>query len=249
MFQPTLLGIFTAITSIVGLASAIYMLVLYQHTQFKHSGTVTNIRKIGTRAVELELTLHKKLAFKNGQYIFLKIFQNGLERAPHPFSISSGDGEKIYVTIKAVGDFTKKVNETIQLNTKVAVEGPYGHLNFEDAKQNQIWIAGGIGITPFLSYLKSTPLSRNIELFYTYRGSDDAILKDFLEEYAQNNHHFKVNFVDTSTMKRLTFEDYIFPKDTSIFLCGPQKMVKRFVKQCKHQNPEVDIAFEAFKFR
>ena len=249
LFQPTLLGIFTAGTSIVGLASAIYMLVLYQHTQFKHTGTVTNIRKIGTHAVELELTLNEKLTFKNGQYIFLKIFQNGLERAPHPFSISGGDGEKIYVTIKALGDFTKKVNETIQLNTKVAVEGPYGHLNFEDAKQNQVWIAGGVGITPFLSYLKSTPLDRDIELFYTYRGPDDAIFKDFLEDYAQNHDHFKVNFIDTSTMERLTFEDYVFPKDTSIFLCGPQKMVRRFAKQCKHQNPDADIAFEAFKFR
>lgn len=86
----------------------IYMLVLYQRTQFKHTDTITSIRKIGTRAVELELTHHKKLPFKIGQYIFLKIFQNGLERAPHPFSISGGDGEKIYVTIKALGDFTKK---------------------------------------------------------------------------------------------------------------------------------------------
>lgn len=249
LFQPTLLGIFTAITSIIGLASAIYMLALYQSTQFKHTGKITNIRKIGTRAVELELTLNKKLNFKNGQYIFLKIFQNGLEKAPHPFSISGADGEKIYVTIKALGDFTKKVNETIQLNTKVAIEGPYGHLNFEAGKQHQLWVAGGVGITPFLAYLKSKPIDRDIELFYTYRGQEDAILKDFLEEYAKNNDHFKVNFIDTSTMGRLHFEDYPLQDHTSIFMCGPEKMVKRFAKQFKHQNTDADITFEAFKFR
>lgn len=249
LFQPSLLGIFTAVTSIIGLASAIYMLVLYQRTQFKHTGTITGIRKIGARAVELELTLHQKLDFKNGQYIFLKIFQNSLERAPHPFSISGGDGEKIYVTIKALGDYTRKVNENIQLHTKVAIDGPYGQLNFDHGKQHQIWVAGGVGITPFLAYLKSKPLDRDIELFYTYRGSEDAILKDFLEKYAQQNAHLKVNFIDTSTMGRLTFENHVFPKDTSIFLCGPQKMVRRFAKQFKHQNPDVAITFEAFKFR
>lgn len=72
LFQPTILGIFTTKTSIVGLASTIYMLVLYQRTQFKHTGTITSIRKIGTRAVELELTLHKKLPFKNGNISFRK---------------------------------------------------------------------------------------------------------------------------------------------------------------------------------
>lgn len=147
------------------------------------------------------------------------------------------------------GDFTKKVNETIQLNTKVAIEGPYVQLDFKNSKQHQTWIAGGVGITPFLSYLKSKPLDRDIELFYTYRGPDDAILKVFLAEYAQNNAHFKVNFIDTSTMGRLTFEDYVFPIDASIFICGPKKIVKRFAKQFKHQNPDADITLEAFKFR
>lgn len=249
LFQLSPLGIFTALTSIIGFVSAIYILTLYQETQFKHNGQITGIRKIGSQAVELEMTLDKKLKFKNGQFIFLKIFQNGLEQAPHPFSISGGDGQKLYVTIKSLGDFTKKVNETIQLNTKIAIEGPYGHLNFEGGRQHQLWVAGGVGITPFLSYLKSKPIDCDIELFYTYRGQDDAILKDFLQEYAQNNANFKVNFVDTSVTERLNFENYTVKENTSIFMCGPEKMVKGFARQFKSKNTDAEIDFEAFKFR
>lgn len=249
LFQPTPLGIFTALNSLIGLVSAVYIITLYQDIRFKHKGTITDIRKIGTSTVELEMTLSKKLNFKNGQFVFLKIFQDGLEQSPHPFSISGGDGQKVVVTIKSLGDFTKKVNDSIQLNTPIAIDGPYGHLNFEGGKQHQIWVAGGVGNTPFLSYLKSKPLECDIELFYTYRGLEDAILKEFLEEYAKNNAHFKVNFIDTSTMGRLNFKDYVLPNDTSIFMCGPEKMVKNFAKQFKQKNTDATITFESFKFR
>ncbi|QDQ03447.1 hypothetical protein FOH38_18535 [Lysinibacillus fusiformis] len=249
LLQPTPLGIFTASTATIGFMSALYMLTMYQDMRFKHTGKITGIRKIASSAVELELTLDKKLPYRNGQFIFLKIFQEGLEKASHPFSISGGDEQKIFITIKALGDFTKKVNALIQLNTSVAIEGPYGHLNFEAGNQQQLWVAGGVGITPFLSYLKSTPSNQDIELFYTYRGQDDAIHKDFLHDFAKNNPHFKVNFIDTTQMDRLSFEHYMVPADTSIFMCGPKKMVKRFAKQFKTHNRDADLNVEAFKFR
>lgn len=249
LLQLTPLSIFTAITAIFGLGSSLYMLFFYQHTQFKHTGTVTNINKIASDVIELELTLNKKLNYKKGQFIFLKVFQDDLEKAPHPFSISGGHGEKIYITIKALGDFTKKLNESIQLNTKVALEGPYGHMDFEDGKDKQIWVAGGVGITPFLSYLKNNELQKHVELFYSYRGEEHAIYKQFLEEYANNHGLFKVNFIDTSFADRLHFDNYLVPENTSIFMCGPQKMMKYFNKQLKNNNHHLDITFEAFKFR
>ncbi|MFJ5789910.1 ferric reductase-like transmembrane domain-containing protein [Lysinibacillus sp. NPDC093197] len=249
LFQVTPLGIFTAITAIIGTMSALYMLTMYQDMRFKHTGNVTGIRKMGASAVELELTLDRKFPYRHGQYIFLKIFQDGLEKAPHPFSISGGDGHKIFVSIKALGDFTKKVNTQIQLQTQVSIEGPYGHLNFDKGYQQQIWIAGGVGITPFISYLQSQPTDREIELFYTFRGENDAIYKIFLQKYAENNKHFKVNFIDTTTMDRLTFDHYSVPVHTSIFLCGPEKMVKYFIKHFKSNSSDIDINYETFKFK
>ena len=248
LFQPTPLSIFTVLTATIGFMSALYMLTMYQDMRFKHTGSVTGIRKVGANAVELALTLDQKLDYQDGQYIFLKIFQPGLEKAPHPFSISGGDGQKIFVTIKALGDFTKKVNSHIQINTKIAIEGPYGHLNFAEGHQKQIWIAGGVGITPFLSYLQSQPTDRDIELFYSFRGENDAIHAEFLQKYAANNPHFKVNFIDTTSRDRLNFEQFTVPAYTSIFLCGPEQMVKHFFKHFKSTNSDIDINYEAFKF-
>lgn len=246
LFQATPLGIFTAITAVIGTMSALYMLTMYQDMRFKHRGTITGIRKIGANAVEIAITLDQQFSYREGQYIFLKIFQTGLEKAPHPFSISGGDGQKIFVTIKALGDFTKKVNQHIQLETQVAIEGPYGHLNFDKGHQQQIWVAGGVGITPFISYLQSRPINKDIELFYSFRGHNDALYKDFLQNYAQSNKHFKVHLIDTTTMDRLNFEHFTVPPYTSIFFCGPEKMVKHFIRHYKSCG-DIDIHYEAFK--
>lgn len=249
LFQVTPLSIFTVITAVVGTMSALYMLTMYQDMRFNHRGTITGIQKISANTVELELTLEQKLSYQAGQYIFLKIFQTGLEKAPHPFSISGGDGQKIFVSIKALGDFTKKVNTQIQLHSRVAIEGPYGHLNFDKGHQQQIWVAGGIGITPFLSYLQSRPINKDIELFYSFRGHDDALYKDFLQKYAENNPDFKVHFIDTTSRERLNFEHLSVPARTSIYLCGPTTMVKRLTKHFKSMSKEIDIHFERFKFK
>lgn len=249
LLQPTPVGIFTVITAIIGFMSALYMLTMYQDMFFKYNGNITGIKKLGPNVIELELTLDKTLPYRHGQFIFIKILQDGIEKAPHPFSISRGDEKKAIISMKVLGDFTKKVYDSVQLNTPVTLDGPYGHFNFENASQQQVWIAGGIGITPFLSYLQSQPVDRNIELFYTYHGEDNAIYKIFLQEYAQNNQQFRVNFIDTARMDRLSFEHFSVPAHTSIYMCGPQKMLKHFAKQLKASNKVLNIHFEAFKFK
>ena len=59
--------------------------------------------------------------------------------------------------MKAIGDYTKQVYNLIQVHTEVAVDGPYGHFDFGNGNAQQLWIAGGMGITPFLAYLHTQP--------------------------------------------------------------------------------------------
>lgn len=77
----------------------------------------------------------------------------------HPFTIASsdhGDGTVCF-QIKALGDYTRGLAERLQVGQPVTVEGPYGRFDISrlDVKAKQIWVAGGIGITPFLAWLES----------------------------------------------------------------------------------------------
>ncbi len=244
LLQPSALGIFTALTTTIGFMSALYMMTMYQDMFFSYNGTISNIQKLNAHVIELELTLTKKLHYRPGQFLFLKIFQEGIEKAPHPFSISGGDGVTIRVTIKAVGDFTKQVYNEIQVDTPVAIDGPFGHFDFAKGANQQLWIAGGIGITPFIAYLQTKP-TKKIDLYYSFHGVDNIVYKDFLLDYAQSNEQFTVTFIDTSQVDRLSFDQLTIPAHTSIYLCGPEKMMKHF----KSSAPTSHIEWEAFKLR
>jgi predicted ferric reductase len=70
----------------------------------------------------------------------------------------------------------------------VNIEGPYGCFTFDDDQARQIWIGGGIGITPFIARMKQLamdrqaysgrPRAQTIDLFHTTADwSEDAIGK------------------------------------------------------------------------
>lgn len=247
-FSP--LSVWTGATALVGILSAIYIIFFYQKTQFKHKGTVTKISKLNSNVLEWEITLTQPLQFTKGQFIFIKVFQSDLEDAPHPFSISGGDENKIRLTTKNLGDFTAQLYDSLKLDTKVAINGPYGLMDFNKGKKNQIWVAGGIGITPFLAYLSNeSPLEQKIDFYYSFQGAEAGIYKDFIDDYQSKNQLFTAHFIDTAVMPFLSFEGVSIENDTSVFMCGPEKMIKGYVKFFKQNYRDMDINFEAFRLK
>jgi len=123
-----------------------------------------------------------------GQFAFVR-FYDGNDKEAHPFTISSAwknDGElRFYV--KNLGDYTGHLPRTLKEGDRAAVEGPYGCFKFESDSPRQIWVAGGIGITPFLARLEELAHrgSRNnaIDLFFCVRNPDEAFVKN-LEQLA-----------------------------------------------------------------
>ena len=102
-------------------------------------------------------------------------------REAHPFTISSGAREgRLRFTMKALGDYTRRVRESLAEGAK-AIEGPYGRFNPLRGEARQVWVAGGIGITPFLSVLRSMEPGhgKTVRLCYCVRTAAEAL---FLEE-------------------------------------------------------------------
>jgi predicted ferric reductase len=91
-----------------------------------------------------------------GQFAFVT-FEDG--EGAHPFTIASANRGDSTVTfqIKALGDYTNTLAQRLRAGQSVRVEGPYGRFDLErrNPRARQIWIAGGIGVTPFLAWLES----------------------------------------------------------------------------------------------
>jgi len=91
-----------------------------------------------------------------GQFAFVT-FDAG--EGAHPFTIASADrGDGIVeFRIKALGDYTARLADRLQVGQAVRIEGPYGCFDLarRDRRRAQVWIAGGIGVTPFLAWLES----------------------------------------------------------------------------------------------
>lgn len=106
---------------------------------------------------------------ESGQFAFVTLHQG---EGAHPYTISSawvGDGKLSFI-IKGLGDYTRTLADTVKLKDVVKVEGPYGRFNFQSNKTRQIWVGGGIGITPFISRMQAlakSPENKPIDLFHT----------------------------------------------------------------------------------
>lgn len=91
-----------------------------------------------------------------GQFAFVT-FDAG--EGAHPFTLAGADrGDRcVRFEIKALGDYTSRLGERLRPGMTVAVEGPYGRFDVArcDRGARQIWIAGGIGVTPFIAWLES----------------------------------------------------------------------------------------------
>lgn len=122
----------------------------------------------------------------------------------------------------------------------MSLEGPFGKFSYQNIPQkNQIWMAGGIGITPFLSMARSLNDSDyRIDLFYCTSEKDEAVYSDELQNIAWANKNFRMlswcsgenGRINASTVAKLSNG----LEQKAILLCGPppfmQSLKKQFLK-------------------
>jgi predicted ferric reductase len=63
-------------------------------------------------------------------------------------------GHRLTLVTKELGDYRRRLPETLHIGRPVRVEGPYGCFTFDENRPRRIWIGGGIGITPFIARMK-----------------------------------------------------------------------------------------------
>jgi len=121
------------------------------------SGHIISVQSPSPNIVEVTCRLDEKWRGHHPGQFALVTFDTG--EGHHPFTIASAERSDRSVTfaIKALGDYTRTLSRKLVIGSPVQIEGPYGRFQLGRANTyaRQIWIAGGIGITPFLAWLES----------------------------------------------------------------------------------------------
>ena len=243
------LSIFMISTSLLGISSSLYMLVFYQHVAFKYTGVITEVTHLNASTVDIKLVFKKKYRFKAGQFTFIKLDDKKVMSGSHPFTISGSENNAIHFTIKKLGDGTKKLYDSAYVGMKMHVSKPFGHMTFQTKKDAHVWVAGGIGVTPFISYLRSHQvLDKPAHLYYAVRTFEDAVHVDLLNHYASIHQNFTFDIIESQKQGRLSIDNMTVNKNTSVSMCGPKPMMDDLVKSIRNVDKNIELHVEGFSF-
>jgi predicted ferric reductase len=127
---------------------------------------------------------HKGMRFRPGQFAWLTVWSSPFSIQEHPFSFSSSALEKdrLALSIKALGDFTSQVHK-IQPGTRAYLDGPYGVFSIDyHPAPGYVFVAGGVGITPIMSMLRTLADRNDLRPVYLFYGSKTWEGATFREE-------------------------------------------------------------------
>lgn len=179
--------------------------------------------------------------FRAGQYVSLQV-KIGDSLVSRPYSIVSSPRQamagKLVLAVENAGYVSGYLNEKAQVGDRFVMTEPSGEFHYETLRDSRsiVCIAGGSGITPFMSM--ATSLADGDEdyqmtLFYGARTAAQLAYRDELEALAGRCKGLKVVYVlsdeacegcEQGFVSAKLMEKYVEIASSTFFLCGPQAM-------------------------
>ncbi len=217
----------------------------------KHIWNVTKVVPENQDIYSLYLEGHdeKMAKRKAGQFASLSIKMQGGWSDPHPFSIANAPEEPILcLTIKKAGPFTSAIPD-LKPGTDVRCMGPIGLFCKDiDAKPLAVMMAGGVGVTPFLSVLrhfKNAKAKNSVKLFWVNKTMEDAFATDEIRAMTKElaltvvyclsrvedvqgyyRQEYPGVFYEKGRLTGDILKKYGAEKEASFYLCGPPPMME-----------------------
>jgi predicted ferric reductase len=218
---------------------------------------VQSVQRVADAVVEVALRpLSTPLASTAGQFVLVAFFDGATFRGCreyHPFTVSSiqADGQ-ISIGVKSLGDCTQLI-QSVDVGVAARVHGPFGVFLTERQPGPALWVAGGIGITPFIALLRESSPSWPTTLLYLYRRETDAAFLNELRVLAAAATLLSVTAVATGD--DLPDLPSILPDSATLlgrhcYLCGPPALITAVRHVLVERGVKTDhIHFERFDFR
>lgn len=218
----------------------------------------------GVITLRFKIGKNSGFSFVPGQYVIIYLKgQSGPEGKA--YTISSIPGDKfLSITVKKVGKFSTALHE-LKIGSIVIMDGPMGYFFPEEKSEEIVFLAAGIGITPFFSviraYIKNNLLNdKKIYLFYSNRAKESITFFDELNKFSENNKNIKIFYyltrqeikdkyirefqrIDAKSIKsKLSCLD-----NKNYFICGPISFVSDIRKILLNEGiSELNICTESF---
>lgn len=177
-------GIALVIITLPGVYCAVAALFGRIGKRNKYNATIADITH-HNNLIEVTLQTEKPFIHAPGQFAFVT-FAHSAESHPYTISSCCEDNNRVRFAIKSLGDYTAKLPSTLIAGQKAIIEGPYGRFDFTRVSSRQVWVAGGIGITPFLSQLEYLHTSGKthppVDFWYCVNSEQDAAFPGDLAE-------------------------------------------------------------------
>lgn len=197
---------------------------------------VMQVERPANNVVELGLQAENaRLDYEAGQFVYLTPLDKALENGygeEHPYTLSSAPDEPLLrIAIKDLGDASRAI-QSIAVGSQVRVEGPYGGFFPRGQLGPSLWIAGGIGITPFLGKVRELARREDagdVHLVYCVQDESRALFLEELSGYAQalpgfhlSMHYFyREGPLDEAFLKRVCGD----MAEREAFVCGPTPLL------------------------
>jgi ferredoxin-NADP reductase len=210
---------------------------------------VYNVDKRGSYVV-LTLkpeTSRDQMVFWAGQYATLSIKRNNHWSPVRCLSFTSISNQAgvLEFAFRVTGDFTRDLASS-QTGDDIKVQGPYGDFVLHEDDKSVVLMAGGIGITPFISMLRTTAIDhsdRSVTLLYACRDMSDIPYEEDIRQIVNDNPKIKAYFflsklpgenrgyikgpIDDSHLSSLVGERV---NEFDYYICGPEGMMNSMTK-------------------
>jgi len=222
----------------------------------RHAGRISGVTVTEAGVLDLQVSPGSDWpGHKAGQFALLTLDR---QEGPHPFTIASDwkPGTPLRFAIKPLGDYTRTLAGRVKVGDALTVEGPYGRFDFGDVAEEQVWVAGGIGVALFLARLESLAASGGaqgkVHFFFSVKSAAEATFPVGLEDLCRRagvDLHLRVDDIDGQ------FESgeigQFVRQARGVWFCGPPGWARMLQRALQQDHGLLPARFhrEVFEFR